>query len=621
MSALAAVFNRDNSPIDPHLPQRMLAARSQRGPHGTRVVVEAHVALAHQHLWLLPEEWGEEQPLESRSLLLSADVRLDNRQALGQLLGLSTVEERGTSDAGLLLMSYQRWGESCLDYILGDFAFALWDAQKKLLFCAVDALGASDLCYHVTDSLFAAASEISQLLVHPDIEARINDNRVAAFLANRWDNPQETFFEDIHYLAPAQAMIITEHEVRRWRHWDIDEGAEIRYRDESDYVEHYRSLLTETVRCRLRSTGPIAISLSGGLDSTSLAALAAPMMREQNQEELRSFSYAFDELASCDERRYIQPVVERYQIDAAYVPCDDRWPLKNLAEWPVSRDIVLSDAFAGLPAAVMEAAQRAGMKLLVAGYYGDTLAAGSQFWATDMIRDGRFGMMSSIIRRYSSRDLWQNHIVGSGLRQFVPYQFTRVYRSVRPRALLPLAPGIHPGLVARTDLRRRLAFNAGRVKFSAPGFGNRYQALVSSSFSQGIAATRHQYNQHGMEIVQPYYDRRLVEFVMAVPAYVLGRQGYSRLLQRQAMIGHLPEAVWRRAQRTTFQPLMRKGLRDKESDTVKSILNDSQIVKRQYVREDWLQEHLRMPYESTPEWAFIWNCISLELWLQRYWMD
>jgi asparagine synthase (glutamine-hydrolysing) len=619
MSAIAAFFNRDGAPVDPLLIQGMVDARPERGPHGARAIVEGNVALAHQHFWLLPQEWGEEQPLQEDHVLLSADIRLDNRRELGSLLGLSTLEMEEASDARLLLLSYRRWGEKCLDYFLGDFAFALWDGQKEQLFCARDALGARDLCYYQTADLFLAASEISQLLVHPALEPQINERRVAAFLARLWDDAVETFLQDIYYLPPAHAMIVTAQETRQWRYWDIDEGLVIRYQEEAEYVEQYRFILAEAVRCRLRASGPIAVSLSGGLDSSALAALAAPIMAQRGQERLRSFSYAFDKLSSCDERRYIKPIVDRYQLRAQFIPCDDVWPLKNLPDWPVSRDFVLSDPFAGLPNAVMKAAQEARVQLLIAGYFGDTLSGGSHYWALDMMRDGRLGMLADIVRRYPSRDLLSTYVLDKGARQFLPYSLTKAYREIRPRPLAPIAPGIHPHLVVIGNLRQRLSSQTGRKKFSTPGFGNRYEALFASSFSQGIAATRHQYNQHGLEIVSPYLDRRLVEFTMAVPAYILGRPGYSRLLQRQSMIDLLPEIVWQRQKQTSFVPLMHKGLQEKERDTVKGIFNDPQIVQRQFVKQDWLQDQLEKPFEQSSEGSFFWDCIALELWLKCFW--
>ncbi len=619
MSAIIAIFHRDGSAVSPRLIQTMLAGRPQRGPDGARTVVREAVALAHQHFWLLPEEWGEEQPLEAGTTLLSADIRLDNREELGRLLELSGTDLRATSDARLFLHSYQRWGRNCLDYLLGDYAFALWDAQKEWFFCARDALGERDLSYYLTDDLFLAASEISQLLAHPAVQPRINEDRVAAYLADLYDDQQASFFTDIYHLPPAHALLVTAHGVEQWRHWDIVEGSTLQYSDEQEYVEHYRSLLSEAVRCRLRSSGPIAVSLSGGLDSTSLAALAAPHLQGGSQGQLHSFSYAFDELASCDERMYIEPIVDRYQLQAQYVPCDDRWTLKDLPEWPVSRDFVFSDPFALLPLAVMETAQQAGTRLLLAGYFGDTLSGGAHYWALDMLRYGKLGTLAQIMRAYPSWELWQESVVNRGVRQLLPSSITDSYRRVRPRLTAVEAPGMHANLAQRAAMLAQRDREMRRAKFSSPGLSHRYFALMSNSFSQGIAATRHQYNEHGLEITQPYFDRRLVEFMLAVPAYVLGRPGYTRLLQRRAMIGYLPELVWQRPQRTTFAPLMSKGVREKESAAVGQLLTHMQAAERQYVRQEWIDEYRQVPYEPTREWNFLWKCISLELWLRRYW--
>ncbi len=138
---------------------------------------------------------------------------------------------------------------------------------------ARDALGARDVCYYVDEQVCLVASEITQILAHPRIRPAVNENKLVAFLAFLWDKPEESFYEHIHYLPPAHGMTVSKNRVSMWRYWDVDPQAQIRYKDERDYADHYLELLREAVRCRLRSVGPVGISLSGGLDSTSLAAL------------------------------------------------------------------------------------------------------------------------------------------------------------------------------------------------------------------------------------------------------------------------------------------------------------------------------------------------------------
>jgi asparagine synthase (glutamine-hydrolysing) len=596
-------------------------ARPERGLDGQERLVQGPIAFGHQHFWLAPEEQGEKQPLRVGHYLLTCDVRLDNRQELSHLLGLQRKEEKQASDAQLILLSYQRWGLACLKRFLGDFAFALWDDRQKRLFLARDALGARDICYYVQNNMCLFASEVSQILAHPDIQPRINDNRVAARLAYLWDKPEETYYEDIYYLPPAHGMIVTADRLQLWRYWDIDPGREIRYPDEQEYAAAYRALLTEAVRCRLRTEGPVGLSLSGGLDSSALAAIAAPMVPEMipGQERLYSFSYAFDELRSCDERRYIRETVARYELGAAYLPCDDKWTLKNLQTWPISRDTILADPYVLLPATLLAAAQESGIRLLLAGYFGDTLFSGGRYWALDMLRQLRLGALLRTLMENRTVIDWRQALFEDGLRQLLPKQAIRSYRRWRPRAAGPLVLGIHPDLASRTDLRQRLAAESSPAAFSRPGLSHRYRTLTLSVFSQGLAAARHWYNRHGLELAMPYYDRRLVEFVLAIPADVLGRPQQDRLLPRLALKGLVPDSILRRREQTSFVPLRNKGLLDKEKETVQRILTDPLVVKREYIDGEWLQKQKQKKLDMSPGGIMLWTAISLELWLQRYW--
>ena len=179
MSAITCILNRDNTPADRNILNRMMAARPERGPDGQNSRLIGHVALGHQHFWLTPEEWGEKQPTQVEQCTLSSDARLDNRAQLIQMLRLDLKQAQELSDASLILLSYQRWGVDCLQHFLGDYAFALWDDREKQLFIARDALGAREICYFTDHNLFLAASEISQILAHPHVHPRLRQRKTA----------------------------------------------------------------------------------------------------------------------------------------------------------------------------------------------------------------------------------------------------------------------------------------------------------------------------------------------------------------------------------------------------------------------------------------------------------
>ena len=222
MSAIAAIFNRDGPPVARETLLQMSTARPGRGPEGHNTWRNGCVGMAHQHFWITPEEWGETQPLSDGDYAISCDVRLDNRQQLAVALQLDASQVKNYSDAAFILLCYRKWGVNCLTHLLGDFAFVIWDARQQRLFFARDALGARDICYYLDNHICLVASEISQLLVHPTVPVKINERRVAAFLANLLDTPAETFYSEIQYLPPAHAMVVSREEARIWRHWDVD---------------------------------------------------------------------------------------------------------------------------------------------------------------------------------------------------------------------------------------------------------------------------------------------------------------------------------------------------------------------------------------------------------------
>lgn len=618
MSALCGIINFDGAPVDPEVLQRMTAAALHRGPDGIRHWIEGNVALAHLAFHVTPESTREQQPLLSPDgrLVLVADARIDNREELLGALGGDLPPD--PTDADLILAAWWRWGELSLERLLGDFVFAMWDRREQRLFLARDALGARSLCYSFDGRRCLFASEVGQILDSPNFPLQINEGKIAVYLANIQQGHEETFFEGVSYCPPAHILTLSRGGVRKHRYWEVDPTARIRYPDDRDYAAHFLELVTAAVRCRLRAIGPVGISLSGGQDSTLLAAVASRLLPELKlpQTRLKSFSYVFDELTSCDERAYIRPVVERYGLDATYIPTDDQWTLKDLANWPVERDYLCSDAFALLAMAVARAARQAGCRVLLDGHFGDVLFLGGRYWAADWLQRRGFGELLRALVAHRRDIDWREDLIDHGIRQLVPVPFKRAYRRWRPRRVSWEKIGLHPDLVARTRLTARAAGDALDRCYTAPGQWVRLSTLTDSSWAEGAGEARKLYNRLGLEAESPYYDRRLVEFVMALPADQLGRPWRNRWVQRNAMRGLLPEAVCERRAKTTFDPLMKLGLFERENETVQGLLQDSRGVRDRFVEAGWLARALSVRLPPVDVMYQLWLFLSLELWLQ-----
>ena len=616
MSAICGIIHFDGRPVEQSDLEIMVESSSNRGPDGTGYWLQGNAGFAHLAFHVTPESVGERQPLESADgrLVLVADVRLDNRDELASALGIKKNELTELSDPDLLLRAYQKWEKHCTKRLLGDFVFALWDAEAHEVFLARDQLGGYGLSYHWMGRTLVFASETAAILDLPAVQPEINQDAVLKTLAAMGLNEDETFFKSIHYLPPGHCMHASDLERRKWRYWDIDPGFRISYRNEDEYTDHFLELMGHAVACRLRSIHPVGISLSGGHDSTLLAAIAARQLRGSNQ-VLQSFSNVFDRFTECDERRWIQPVVDRYGINAHFISSDEMWAFSDWEIRKVPKDFFWTNCYAQLPEAIAKTARQAGCHLLIDGMFGDALFCNPGLFAADLLRSGRFSTLFMLLYRYRDSMSWRKELGRHGIRQLLPHQLRRIYRRLRPTRKNDMLPGLTKRCAERLAELRQKDKQSTEISGFSPGLRTRYHHIFQTAWAQGFAATRNvPYNRSGIERVSPYFDRRLVEFVMAIPAEQLSHPGRPRNLQNNAMRRLLPEEVWAREEKTQFSALLLEGLSRKGRDLLHEPVDVPRVLLPECVRREWLLTQLGQDDSLEAHAYIISNCLHLEQW-------
>lgn len=610
MSAVIGLWQRDGAPLAADWAGPMLAAGAARAVQGQAVWQAGSVGLAHLHFDPYRPAEAAQQPLSHPTLpvAVTADSRLDDTEALAGRLDLPV----GASDAALILAAYLRWGRDCPAYLDGDFACLIWDGRQRELFLARDRLGVRDLAYYVDRRLCLAASEVSAILSHPAVPRRISAAKIGAYLANVWRDQALTFYEGILYCPPAHAGVVTPHGCRVWRYWDFDPDRRVRYRQESAYAEHLGALLDDAVTRRLPPGGVVGVSLSGGPDSATVAALAA---RQLPRARLKSFSYIFDHYPAADERAYIHSLAARYDLDAVYIAGDDRWPLRHPATWPVLPDFAGQDPFVRLPLAVMQAAQAVGCRVLLSGHFGDLLFAGGEFWVASLLHEYAWGELR---RQMGQVDGRRAALLADGLRQLLPRRLKMAYRRRRPRPWPAALLGqLAPQLAQRADLAAAWQASPRQRDFPAPTQWERYQYLTGSGDPQGMAAARRLYNQHGLELVDPLWDRALIAFALAVPAHLLGRAGVTKWVLRQAAADWLPPAILNRRDKASLYELFKTGLLDKEAVAVRRLTTEARCVAHGYINPAWLAAQVAAGAGWSAYGFPLWQTLALEMWLRQ----
>lgn len=614
MSAVATVFRRDGV-VAPTGPRRVGASASQeeldaelhhllepmahRGPDGLDTAGDGTVRLGHLHFWTTPEARGERQPLSSPdgAWWLTVDGRLDNRDEIWRALGGAPGPLATLSDVRLMLAAFERWGRACLPRFLGPFALVAWDRRRRELTLARDAMGSRGLSCFISDSLVVAASEEQAVAAHPAVGFELDRVRTALFFSLERLTTSRTFFEGVRHVAPGEAVVISPERVERSVFWSFDPAA--RPAEEvGSWEERFRETFSEAVACRLRGGDPPAALVSGGLDSSPMAAVAARRLGAGRP--LRAISWIFDRNPSCDEREYLTELYRELPLEAVQVACDDAWPLRDPATWPVHPATPEQNPYRLFHERAYAAA---GSRVLLLGIGGDQLYLGSDGFLLDLLRAGRW-------RSAAKEGLW--HLRAGRryrrwmLRGLVPAGLRRSLRRGEPRPWL-------------TSEARDLLGEAAERPIDGRGARRpaQWRSLLDPMNGHGCSVEAYYGNRHGLETRYPFRDRRLVELMLHVPTAELYSEGLDRVVLRRAMADTVPHKVLHRRSKASFEPVLRRGLFEEASDAVAEILDGAGRSWQEMVDPVFLASCRRGEGAGELEILVLWQCICLELWSSR----
>lgn len=540
---------------------RMLERMRHRGPDGRGTFCEPGIALGQLAHHTTAEARRERQPLRSRDgrAVLVADLRLDNREELLGLLGLGPEGDGAPGEAELLLRTWERFGESCVERLVGDFAFALWDRAERRLLCARDPFGARSLYWTRTPAFFAFASEIKALLALEGVSSEPDELRIAFFLENVAGEPERTSFRAVHRLAPARTLLVRGKAQEERAHFAFEPARELpRGRDE-EHVERFRELFVDAVRARLRTCLPVASLLSGGIDSSSITCVARELLEREGRGPLRTLSVTFDGVPESNERPFIEAVLASGRQEAVLLDGNELAPYGDWEPVADALDQLSYGANLHLHRALYAAGRARGGGVVLDGVGGDIAVDYGLDRFVELFLRGRFLALRKELRAFAGRVHGRPAVV---FRRCVRAPIVSSLRSRAPRALRELLdrwrrargadpdglPGlVRPELARRLELRERAREIERRLELrprTARGTvhhlnltdGLMYNALGTI---EGLAAWS------GLETRFPFLDRRLVEFCLALPSELRLREGYNRYVLRRAL-PELPALVrWR----------------------------------------------------------------------------
>lgn len=553
MSGIYGIFYKEGMPVTPETIGPIQRAMVHWAKDGQGLWCEGSLGLGHVMLHSTPESVYEHLPAahpQDPDLVISADARLDNRQELLSALNVPSAEGVTLPDSILILSAYRQWGQDCVGRLIGAFAFVLWDGRQQLLLCGRDHMGFKPFYYYEDARCFVFASDIEGVLAHPEVPQRMNEPLLAAHLQEDtyFAEKRQTFWIDIVKLPPAHQLVVSARGSRLAQYWSIDTVSEVRLSSDEAYAEQLRELLFQAVQCRIRTPFPVGCHLSGGLDSSSITAIAAQLLSQQGTAPT-AYSWSPPppptDQGLDDERRLIQLVCQQENIKCRYVDLKASDVVRHYKR-DFSRDpaeMMLREHL------VQEQAAQDHVRIMLSGWGGDEAITGHGwgFWS-GLFLQGRWGKLQREIHLLSQHT-GASRLGSLGIDAHVAYS----------KVLLPLIPEpiwtqwhgwkggypltcIDPGFAQQhRDAVRAMRGPSLRER---PGVQRmQWRWLNNGHLTKRIEAWAVNGARQGLLYAYPLLDRRILEFCLGTPPEQFVQQGWKRFLMRRAMGNILPTAV------------------------------------------------------------------------------
>jgi len=598
MSGIAGIYRLDGRPVDLALLTRMTEFMAYRGPDAQETWADGSVGFGHTMLRTTEESLTERQPCSlDGQIWITADARVDAQQDL-----VAELEARGrrkvkeATDAELIFHAYHVWGEDCVEHLMGDFAFAIWDGAQRQLFCARDHFGIKPFYYAAVDGALVFSNTLNCLRMHPAVSDRLNDLAVADFLLFSFNQePGTTTFADIQRLPPAHCLTWSRQSHHLKRYWQIPVEEPIRLKRQRDYVEHFLALLRLAVADRLR-TNCVGVCMSGGLDSTGLAAVARELLScRYSTFDLRAYTVVYNRLIPDEERYYAGLAAAALDIPIQYLVADDyslyeRWDRPEMRRPEPDRS--------PLSVVSMDLLQQISVHSRVA-FYGEGLDNLLYYewrpYISQLLGQKRLGRLVA--------DLW--YFMSSQRRLPFWRRITNRWHAVPSnQRLLPAYPvWIHPEFAARLRLRERWEQVHRASPVVHPVRPKAYNSLGRLNWQLFFERYDPGITMMPVEMRHPYMDLRLVRYLLAVPPLPWCVNKY---LPRTAFCGILPEPVRRRRKSSLMgNPVLELW---REAATALLVNFHPRPELAQYVVAEAIQGPDEMEVNLRPH--------SLNLWLQ-----
>ncbi len=642
MCGLSGMYHLDGSPIDPATLEVMNKLIRHRGPDDEGYVLihtpsgainphsgddsmeeikfrypqvplhtEANLGIGFRRLSIIDTSAKGHQPMldVSRKYVLSFNGEIYNYREIREELKKLGYSFDTESDSEVLLKAYIQWDIECLSRFIGMFAFVIYDDVKKRLFAARDRLGIKPFLYYFDGFRLIWGSEEKQFVKSNAVDAVLHEESMIQFLRDHslFENPN-SFFKDLIHLPAGSFMLADRQGMHLHKYWSIHIPEEADMLQQQEAEEKIQSVLTDSIRLRLRSDVPLGIALSGGIDSSSIACLA----RDLTETQIRTFS-VFYEGSRYDERQYIQAVLDRGGFQSTFYTADNRIQLQEIEKWIYQLDAPTTSASPFSAYQNYRNVRSAGIIVLLNGQGGDELFAGYpyyiKYFLAQLITEKKYASFFSNIASLQKMQGTKTAIAQAYLAWHCLKDSRSKLRSLEfsKYSTLECYPRDYP--LSAEERNTETSFITDAL----------YHSVVRTHLPHMLRWEDRNSMAHSIESRVPFLDHRLVELAFKIPASLKIQKGTLKYILRNSMKGKVPDSILNRTDKIGFGTPTDEWTNGILKNEVRDILHSESFLSRNWIYGTKVKDR----YEKDPS-SFgvneLWRIINAELW-HRQFMD
>ena len=622
MCGVAGILNLNNRQVTnlEHSLSTLNRLQKHRGPDGEGVWLHEneHVGLAHVRLSIIDLETGQQPMLSNSKNAITYNGEIYNFEELKKEIGESNFSTN--SDTEVILKAYERWGVDCISKFRGMFAFALWDESKSKLFCARDRFGIKPFYYTIVNDIFYCASEIKALLPFVK-EIDTDKDSLNDYLTFQFTLGEKTLFKGIKQLEPGHLLTIEDSQISVKKYWEVYYNLDFSH-TEQYFIEQTRELMGDSIRLHLRSDVPVGAYVSGGRDSSIVAALASQIETSEFQAFTGKFSYG----EGYDESMYARDLSQQYSFNLHELDIKSTDFVSSIHKiiYHLDQPVAGPGSFPQYQISKLASEHR---KVVLGGQGGDEIFGGYARYLIAYFEQCIKGAIEGSLNNGNFVVTYESIISNlESLKQYKPLlkQFWSkgLFETIDRRYfdLVNRAPTLEDevnwdaiGKSSTCDEFTKifLGDNVGHESYfdlmTHFDFKTLLPALLQVEDRMSMA--------HGLESRVPFLDHKLIELAATIPADIKFKNGELKRLLVRTFDPILPNSITQRKDKMGFPVPLNEWMQGELKDFICGIFETGRDRGREFFNTDVILENLSKEGKFSRK---IWGLLSLEVWMQEF---